>query len=84
MHSTASEDPQMFGSSLCVRGEIFIIMSSFTLLRKVFSMKKKPSNVRMNRGEGTTTKRLRVTENVSARCNIKCLHVCLATIFRDE
>jgi hypothetical protein len=45
------------GRFLCAGGEIFVIMSSFTLQRKLFSKQTKPSRFKVNRGEGKLTKR---------------------------
>jgi hypothetical protein len=70
VNSKTSGDTLSTGRFLCAGGEIFVIMSSFTLQRKLFSMQTKPSRFKVNRGEGKLTKRRRVIEEVAGRCNI--------------
>jgi hypothetical protein len=57
MDLKAPGDTMAFARLLCADGEIFIIMSSFTLLRKPFSVQTKYSRVKVNGGKGKNTTR---------------------------
>jgi hypothetical protein len=52
-------------------GGIFIVLNALSLLRKLFSVQTKPSNLKENLVKGKMTKRPQVIEGVVGRCNAK-------------